>query len=194
MKNISIIAFFFAAVFSSCKKDAVNVTLNEQEKSDLTFIRQEEKLARDVYVYAYNLYNDDIFLTISNSEQSHINSVLSLMKKYSLDDPLNADVYGVFQNTELQLLYDELTAKVDSSLTHALIVGATIEDLDINDIKSFIANTTNTDLLNKYDKLTCGSRNHLRSFVSRLGNYTPRFISQTEYDVIINSGNEQCGN
>ncbi len=194
MKKISILAVLFVSLLSSCKKDESNLTLSSQEKSDLIYLRQEEKLARDVYVYAYNKYNDPIFQNISSSEQSHINSVLRLLDKYNIEDPLSADIYGQFENAELQLLYNDLILKVDSSLTHALEVGATIEDLDIHDIKTLIGHTSNSDLLNKYDKLTCGSRNHLRGFVGSLGTYTPIFLSQEEYLSIINSPNEQCGN
>lgn len=193
MKNLVIISLLFASALSSCKKNVTSLTLSTQEKNDLTFLRQEEKLARDVYIYAYIKYNDNIFSDISSSEQSHINSVLNLLEKYNIDDPIENDVYGEFENTELQILYYDLTAKVDSSLTHALEVGATIEDLDIHDIKSFIANTSNSDILDRYERLTCGSRNHLKSFVGRLGSYVPAFLTQAEYEVIINSASEQCG-
>jgi hypothetical protein len=164
-----------------------------QEKADLLFLREEEKLARDVYVYSYNKYGQSIFNNISNSEQSHMNSVLNLINKYGLTDPVTSNANGVFANSELQTLYNQLTAKSDTSLSKALEVGANIEDLDINDIKTFKNHTTNADLINVYDKLTCGSRNHMRSFVGQLGIYTPVYISQVEYNVIINSSNEQCG-
>ena len=48
-----------------------------------------------------------------------------------------------------------------------------------------------------YDKLTCGSRNHMRAFTNELNNlnitYNVQFITQSEYDAIISSANEQCG-
>lgn len=194
MKNSILIIILFSSVFSSCKKEEVVDTLSQQEKNDLIFLRQEEKLARDVYVYSYNKYGDNVFQNISNSEQTHINSVMTLLEKYNIEDPLNEDNYGEFENADLQLLYDQLTAKSDSSLVKALEVGATIEDLDIHDIETFFANTNNADLLNTYEMLTCGSRNHLRSFYAKLDSYTPSFISQEEFDTIINSANEQCGN
>ena len=122
-----------------------------------------------------------------------MNSALNLINKYGLTDPITDNAYGVFSNNELQTLYNDLTAKSDSSLIKALEVGANIEDLDINDIKKFKSHTTNVDLINVYDKLSCGSRNHMRSFVGQLGSYTPVYINQIEYDAIINSSNEQCG-
>lgn len=196
MKNSVFIIAILAFVFFSCEKDndETLTALTEQEQLDLIFLREEEKLARDVYIYSFQKYNLPIFSSISNSEQSHMNSVLTLLNKYGISDPIGNDVEGVFQNPDLQLLYDQLTTKSDSSLNHALEVGATIEDLDISDIKIFINNTTRTDLLATYDNLTCGSRNHLRSFVGQLGTYTPVFITQSEYDAIIGSPSERCGN
>ena len=192
MKQFIIISLIGLSVFSSCKKDEV-VNLSDQEKSDLLFLREEEKLARDVYLFSYSKYNESIFSNISNSEQSHMNSVLNLLNKYDLSDPVTNNDIGVFSNVELQTLYNELIEISDSSLTHALKVGATIEDLDINDINNNIIHTTNSDLLNVYDKLNCGSRNHMRSFVGELGTYSPIYISQSDYDVIISSANEKCG-
>ncbi|MBK8348343.1 MAG: DUF2202 domain-containing protein [Saprospiraceae bacterium] len=48
------------------------------------FLRQEEKLAHDVYVYAYDKYGITIFNNISNSEQTHINNMTDLLAKYNI--------------------------------------------------------------------------------------------------------------
>ena len=193
MKKVLLFLAVGISVLTACNKNEVIVPLSEQEKSDLIYLREEEKLARDVYIFSYNQYGQSIFNNISSSEQSHMSSVLNLINKYGLTDPVANNAYGVFSNSELQALYNELTAKSASSLNKALEVGATIEDLDINDIQTFKSHTTNADLINVYDKLSCGSKNHMRSFVGQLGTYTPVYISQTEYNAIINATNEKCG-
>lgn len=192
MKTLFILALGILFL-PSCKKDEV-LALSEQEKSDLLFLREEEKLARDVYIYSYNKYGQVVFNNISGSEQNHMNSVLNLLNKYGLTDPVGSNEVGVFFNKELQNLYQQLTAKAAISLEDALQVGATIEDLDINDIKTFYAHTTKRDLLEVYDKLTCGSKNHLRSFVAQLGSYTPVYLTQAEYEAILSGSNGHCGN
>ena len=82
------------------------------------------------------------------------------------------------------------------SLIKALQVGATIEDLDIVDLEKYKATTTNASILNVFNSLQCGSRNHLRSFVSAIanigGSYTPQFLTQTEYNAILAGNQEQC--
>lgn len=46
-------------------------TLEEKEIEHITYIREEEKLARDVYLTLYELYQASIFENISESEQRH---------------------------------------------------------------------------------------------------------------------------
>ncbi|MEZ4926385.1 MAG: DUF2202 domain-containing protein [Saprospiraceae bacterium] len=193
MKKVALVLIIGLSLLSSCTKEQV-VVLSDQEKSDLLFLREEEKLARDVYLFSLDKYSQFIFSNISDSEQSHMSSVLTLLNKYGIPDPVANSAVGVFSNGELQTLYDQLTAKSGTSLTMALEVGATIEDLDINDIDEFISHTSKADLLSTYSRLTCGSRNHLRSFVGQLGTYSPVYISQEEYETIISSSHEQCGN
>ncbi len=195
---------FFAVLtlimLNSCSNDNDNqalTPLTQKEIDDLKFIREEEKLARDVYVFSYNKYQISVFNSISNSEQTHMDSVLSLLNKYGIPDPASPQV-GVFANQDLQLLYNSLTAQATISSIEALKVGATIEDLDINDIDDFISNTTKTDLLSVYDNLTCGSKNHIRSFTSQLesndATYVPQFISVEYYNTILSSPSGGCGN
>jgi hypothetical protein len=195
MKNI-ILVVFLALGLSNCSKDEKNGALTENESSDLKFLREEEKLARDVYMYAYNKYQVAIFDNIFKSEQKHMDAVLNILSKYEILDPASTEV-GVFVNPELQLTYNDLVSKVNISLTEALKVGATIEDLDINDINAFISNTTKNDLLKVYGNLNCGSKNHIRSFTAELTNngitYVPQFISIETYNSILSSPNESCG-
>ncbi|HIE45764.1 MAG TPA: DUF2202 domain-containing protein, partial [Flavobacteriaceae bacterium] len=183
-----------ALFMSSCSDDEVSLTQNEID--DLQVLREEEKLARDVYLFSYDKYGEDIFNNIASSEQKHMNKILTLLNKYNLDDPALAN-RGEFTNQTLQGLYDDLTAQSDISLIEALKVGATIEDLDINDIDDFISRTDNSDILAAYNKLNCGSRNHMRSYYGKLIEnditYDPQFISNNQLESIISSSNEQCG-
>jgi hypothetical protein len=198
MKSILFTGFLTLIVLSSCSKDNDNqstVALTQAEVTDLKFLREEEKLARDVYLYSYNKYQVSIFNSISQSEQTHMDTVLSLMNKYGITDSVSTEI-GVFNNADLQLLYTNLTNQSNTSLIEALRVGATIEDLDINDIDDFIGNTTKSDLLTVYNNLTCGSKNHIRSFTSQLSangvTYIPQFISQEYYDIILSEPTGGC--
>jgi len=193
------VAFLTAIMLSNSSYvsfDKALVPLSQAEINDLKFLREEEKLARDVYLYAYDKYHLKIFNNISQSEQRHMNSVLNLLSKYGIPDSASTEK-GVFNNPDLQKLYNSLTKQADISSVEALKAGATIEDLDINDIDDFTANTTKPDLLNVYGILNCGSKNHIRAFTRWLENedvtYIPQYLSIEEYNVILSSSNGGCG-
>jgi len=202
MKN-GIIVLIIGLMITSvgCSKDEVEEieiavpTLTALEKSDLIFLREEEKLARDVYLFSLDKYEEQIFQNISNSEQKHMDQLLDLLNFYNIEDPANEEV-GVFTNVELQVLYDELTMISDSSLVHAFSVGALIEDLDIKDIVLFEANTEKADILEAYEMLVCGSKNHIQGYTNKLNangvTYIPQFISQEDYDAILSGGHLSC--
>lgn len=205
MKNLFISSFWLFAMFSSvmsfssCSKNNVEnpiLSLSDQEKATLRFMREEEKLARDVYVYFHTKYGLNIFGNITSSEQTHMDAVLAVMAKYGIEDSA-ANQKGVFNNSTLQKLYYDLVAQGETSLGEALKVGATIEDLDIKDLNEGLAATTNADITNLYEKLKCGSRNHMRAFTSQLGfqqiSYSPQFISKELYNEIISGNHEPCG-
>jgi len=201
VKNVkkATLTFAMSILMISCSDDTNPVnSISDMEAEDLQFVREEEKLARDVYLYSYEKYQLQIFQNISNSEQTHMDSMLGLLEKYGIADPVSDNARGVFVNSTLQDLYNQLTTKSDLSLVDALKVGAQIEDLDIFDIENIMARTTQNDINNVYNNLTCGSRNHLRSFTSELilnsSEYKNEYISDEYYNQIINSDKESCGN
>ncbi len=61
-----------------------SLTLSQQltsaEMEGILFMREEEKLARDVYLYLYEIYPLRPFLNISKSEQAHMDAI-----KYLID-------------------------------------------------------------------------------------------------------------
>ena len=168
--------------------------LSLAESGSLSFMREEEKLARDVYITLYNKWSVNIFTNISNSEQTHMEAILMLLNKYSLTDPVGSNAVGVFNNTTLQNLYSQLVAQGNISVLEAYKVGATIEDLDIFDLKNALLGNDNQDIKLVYDMLTKGSRNHMRSFYKNIlnvgGTYLPQYITQAEFEAIINSAME----
>lgn len=168
--------------------------LSDAEKTGLLHMREEEKLARDVYLYFYDKYGMRIFSNIARAESKHMSAIKTLLDKYELEDPVVDDSRGVFQNQDLAKLYTDLTAAGDISLLEALKVGATIEDLDIKDLMDYEKEVDNEDIILVYENLTKGSRNHMRAFypqiVSLGGTYEAQFISQELFDQIINSDRE----
>lgn len=170
--------------------------LSQEEIDGLLLMREEEKLARDVYLELYDMFGQQIFSNIAQSESTHTNAVKSLLDKYGIEDPMTNDERGIFENGDLQNLYEQLVEQGSVSLLDALKVGATIEDLDIKDLQELNEVADNKDISAVYDNLEKGSRNHLRSFTRLIerngGIYEPQYISEDDYEKII-SGDMETG-
>jgi hypothetical protein len=142
----------------------VLVPLTDAEKATLTFMREEEKLARDVYIKMFETWEDRIFSNISVSEQRHMDALLRQLNKYGVPDPAAGLAIGIFKNAELQKAYDELVLQGAQSIQEALRVGRLIEEMDIEDLLAAIDETEKTDLERVYGNLLNGSYNHLQAF------------------------------
>jgi hypothetical protein len=137
----------------------------------LTYMREEEKLARDVYDYLYEKYKSRIFNNISASEQKHMDAIKTLLDRYGIEDPAAGKGPGEFANPELQALYYELTDDGSVSLVDALDVGVDIEETDIVDLNAGIDSATHKDIVIVYSNLLEGSLNHLEAFTSNLARH-----------------------
>jgi hypothetical protein len=204
-KNFNILSFVVLMVISvsaSAKgrpnsQDSLNSsipgTLDSVEASHLTFMREEEKLARDVYFTFAQMYPEQsVFAEIATkSEQTHTDTMRDKLEQFGLPDPnptandLPASI-GLFSGTEwgwyFMQKFAELTAKGSNSELDALYVGALIEELDMQDIavcpKVMVAAgypepcglhyTDEAVLQRSYRSLIDGSENHLRAYVGQI--------------------------
>lgn len=166
--------------------------LSIDETADLLFMREEEKLARDVYLALYEQWGTPAFQNIAASEQAHMDALLGLINQYGLQDPAAGNSAGVFSDPTLQDLYDQLIAAGSQSLPDALIVGATVEEIDILDLQGSLAQTRNSTIVPVYQNLLAGSENHLIAFVSswerQTGEtYQSQYLNPNEYADIMGS-------
>jgi hypothetical protein len=171
--------------------------LSDEETTALITMREEEKLAHDVYVMLYENWGLRVFQNISQSEQTHTDAVKALIDRYGLTDPASSKV-GVFANPDLQALYNVLAARGSQSLAEALKVGAAIEEIDILDLQKDLAQTDKSDIQQVFNNLLNGSYNHLRAYVSNLSaetgeTYQPQYMSAEAYQNIIGATTRGSG-
>jgi hypothetical protein len=184
--------------FAAKTSTSTLTNLTAVEAADLTFMREEEKLARDTYLVLGDTWKLTVFSNIASSEQRHMDAILSLLQKYRLPDPATSTLIGEFNNPELQSLYDALIAKGMQSDLEALMVGGLIEETDMEDIQAAIDRSQHPDVVAVFENLMCGSRNHLRGFAANLEAftgqpYTAQVLEQAAVDEILASPLENCG-
>ncbi len=164
--------------------------LSAEESASLLFMREEEKLARDVYNTLAATWGQTTFTNIASSEQMHMDEIKILLDRYALTDPALAP--GQFTDSTLQALYVQLVAQGNLSIADALNVGAAIEEIDILDLQTRIAQTDNADIQLVYNNLMNGSFSHLQAFTSTLTQqtgeiYQPQYLPVDQYQTIIAS-------
>ncbi len=175
-------------------RNVQTLELTAEEHENLLYMREEEKLARDVYLTLYEYFDTNIFSNIASAEQKHMDSVKRLLDKYGLEDPAANDTIGTFTNIEFSEFYKNKT-DYDVTLNQAILTGIFIEETDIIDLQKTIDSTDKADIQNVYENLLRGSRNHLRAFVRRLESmgivYEATVLDQSTADAIVNSSMER---
>ena len=152
------------AYIASLPKEAVSAT----EKKLLLHMREEEKLARDVYTVLFQVTKVQAFGNIMKAEQEHMDLVKLMLDRYGIPDPLTSDKVGDFPSATFGSLFQTLALFGINSNVHAELVGAFIEDLDIYDLDQAIKSTDNRDINTVWQNLVRGSRNHMRAFYGLL--------------------------
>jgi hypothetical protein len=137
--------------------------ITKQQREDLKFMFQEEKLARDVYIALGEMWEQRTFLNIQKAEQSHMDAIKRLMEKYHVRIPVDEDALGEFSDENLQNLYNQLIEQGSDSLEEALEVGVLIEETDIDDLKERRKEAPR-NIRRVYNKLLRGSYRHLDAF------------------------------
>lgn len=194
--------------------NAINRTLDFNEETHLSFMCQEEKLARDVYITLGTLYPESrVFGNIDDSEQRHKDAATDMLLKYGFPNPSTNDNVGVFTSEEYGWYftekYDELTTLGANSELDAFYAGALIEELDMRDINVcpvVIVETDNgidnisecgkvytdkPDINRLYGNLLEGSESHLRAYVQNIekfigeGMYEAQVLTQEQVDAIL---------
>jgi hypothetical protein len=165
----------------------------ETELVVLLNMKEEEKLARDVYATLNLKWNNQVFSNISVAENTHMNAVIFLLQDYGTEYTSVLET-GKFTNSAFQSLYVELVTKGSVSIEEAWKVGALIEEMDITDLVESLNSVTDESIIMVFENLEKGSRNHLRAFTRQLtllgSTYTPVYLSVDGYNQIISSPNE----
>jgi hypothetical protein len=145
--------------------------LSDAERDSLIFMREEEKLARDVYIHFASIFPIRIFSNIARSEQKHMDAIKVLLDRYAILDPAEGKGLGEFTNSDIQALYDHFIAEGSQSLVDALQTGVQIEEVDIEDLQTALTLIDNKDITKVSLNLLRASDKHLKAFTNVLSKY-----------------------
>jgi hypothetical protein len=137
--------------------------LTTEQKESLSYMWQEEKVARDVYITLGEKYGLRVFQNISRSEQRHMDAIKNLLVRYNLPLPTQSDDVGVFKDQEFTNLFNDLVKRGNRSRAEAIEVGVDIEELDIADLEERIEDAPE-DIAFVFGNLLRASYKHLAAF------------------------------
>ncbi|HSD62242.1 MAG TPA: DUF2202 domain-containing protein [Ignavibacteriaceae bacterium] len=148
---------------------STTVEISPEEIEGLIYMRQEEKIIRDVYTVLGETWNSNVFIKIMSAEQKHMDAVKTLLTRYGIEDPVTNDEVGFFANPEFQQMFNEFVQQGQLSLTEAYLVGKTIEEQDIAALENQLSFVDNPDIINVYTNLKSASEKHLIVFINHIG-------------------------
>lgn len=138
--------------------------LTEDQKADLAFWAEEEKMAHDLYVEFGQLYDSGPFERIARSESKHLDAVRMLLERYGLDDPTEGTDPGEFTDAHIAALYEDLLAQGTASLEGAMEAGQAVENDDLEVLGAMAEEVTAPDVSNVLSKQITASERHLAAF------------------------------
>jgi len=164
--------------------------VSQSEEKELLYMREEEKMAHDVYSMMFDKWGLRPFSNIMGAEERHMAAIKSMIDKYALTDPVKDIKTGIFTNADIRKLYNGLLEQGNKSELDALKAGAEIEEVDIKDLLQGIKDTDNNDIKFVYNNLLNASGNHLRAFmrnIERRGStYVPKHLDKKTFEEILN--------
>lgn len=146
--------------------DLTNVasgTLTAAQKTKLTSMAEEEKLAHDLYVAFGDKYGTP-FARIANAETRHLTEIRIVLTRYAIADPTAGKAAGSFATASTQQLYNKLLAQGTAGVDAANTAARTVESTDISDLKAAAAGVTAPDAAQVYKNLLAASQRHLVAF------------------------------
>jgi len=140
-------------------------SLSAETIAGLTFSREEERMARDLYAALAAVHDGARPMSmITTSEQRHFDEIGTLLTRYGIADPSAGREAGSYADAELQKLYDDWYARGIVSPQAAYQVGVELEQRDIADLEKLVAADAPADVKASYANLLKGSRNHLAAY------------------------------
>lgn len=168
----------------------VDEPLSPEEIAGISYVREEEKLARDLCLTMYEQWGLKFFQNIGDSEAAHSDVAKRLIIRYELEDPVGEDEVGLFSNETLRELYKQLIAQGTLSRIDAIKVGAAIEEISILDLEKYLLQTDDSEIQLVYEGLLEGSYGHLHSFVRMFEQqsgevYQPQHLDLEKFNTVM---------
>jgi hypothetical protein len=166
--------------------------LSVEAMEGLIFLRNGERLARDVARALMDYYGSHPFFGQSEAERSHGEAIGQLMTRYALYDSVSTQLPGEFSDPYWQSEYDFYLSQAELGYIDALLVSVEIQEAALVDLRYWNSlSETDYVVVEVIRALLLATRNHLRLLNNELESvgyeYTPMYLSGAAYADIVYS-------
>jgi hypothetical protein len=128
------------------------------------FLTGEEKLAHDVYAALAEQYDARQFANVARSEANHLAGMRAILDTMDVADPTAGDDPGIFDDPQLQQMYDDYVARGSDSLAAAAAVGIAIEEADLVELSAALEIAPDEHATTVLERQLESSQRHLAAF------------------------------
>lgn len=165
--GVALAALALPAAVNAATADTTTGLTNAQ----LTEMREEERMARDLYTQLAKTSGSQIFTRIAASEQRHLDAVERLMTSQGMDADAAGSTVGTYAVPDLQKAYDGWLAEGRASDVAAYTVGTELEKQDIADLEA-LDPKPGTTAERVVEALLNASEHHLAAFTKAVNGDT----------------------
>ena len=163
--------------------------VSTDERNDLEWMRAEENLARDVCLAFLVKWKKGPFAAIAATEATHGEAVRQLLARYDIADPAPGPEGASATDPTFGAMYRDLITTGSRSYVDALRTAATVEELDIRDLRE--RRSTREDVARVYQRLVEGSQVSLRTLLIEIERqgvaWVPTYLKAPELASIMGS-------
>ncbi len=183
MKTFKIIFFAVFSLFFTFR-----IFADDFNKSLLFKMYQEEKMSYDLLGEFYERWQLDIFNNLRSRDQKHVWCVDKVIIKYGyINDVKSED--GLYKDSRIQKLYNELSVKGCISDLSALEAAAIIKERSISELRERIQTQSDPYIVKVIFLMEQASQKQFRALVESIklsgSDYTPVYLTDDEYNNIV---------
>jgi len=120
--------------------------LGADEQRDLQRIREQRKLARDLYWDLAKHWGSLVLVRLGAAEQAHLNALDTLLDHYDLSDPVAGPAVGESGDPKFHALHAQIVEVGHRSEMAASQAGLLVEEMSLSDLAAARARTRRPEI------------------------------------------------
>jgi len=174
-------------------RDSPRGQLSAEDQASIIYIREGAQLSRDINLLFEAAWQAQVFRDAAERQKQALRATDLLIDRHGL--PAASAEPGIYQDEQFSRLYGQFAEEGSASLPAALAAAAVLEELNILDLQTRMAQTEKADIRLVYQHLLKIASANLWSFsraIERFGGaaYEPRYLTPLAFSELMASAGQ----